>query len=152
MSVLCDGVVGWRGEAADSGVRSLTSLPCWCLTDRISRQQVVYLSPCVADGGDTTWPLAVTPCAGHLASACPCCRATRIGPSGWCAVCSHNSLPTVCATVISCMPDLPTHFAWFLSYFKATNRRCPALLFLPGHSCNLHDCQLYYEKPSLTDP
>lgn len=32
------------GRAADSKVRSLTSLPCWSLTDRISYQQVVYLA------------------------------------------------------------------------------------------------------------
>lgn len=40
-----------EGESADSGVRTLTSLSCWCLMDRISCQQVVYLVPCVSEGG-----------------------------------------------------------------------------------------------------
>ena len=40
-----------EGESADSGVRSRTSLSCWCLTERISCQQVVYLVPFVCRGG-----------------------------------------------------------------------------------------------------
>ena len=51
MSGLCDEVVGLGGGAADSGVRSLTSLSCWGLTDRISCQQVVYLVHCVSGRG-----------------------------------------------------------------------------------------------------
>lgn len=43
-----------EGESADSGVRSLTSRSDWCLTERISCQQVVYLVLCVCEGGETS--------------------------------------------------------------------------------------------------
>lgn len=93
---VCPFEVWMDRESADSAARTLKSLSCRCLTERISCQQVVYLQLRARVRGEAdTWPLLMI-CGegGTCTLLAPTTSVIKCG--GWCIVSSQDSAPRRC--------------------------------------------------------